>query len=668
MSGTIRLGGLIEKAHIKCRDFKGGEGFEAFGVSNTQGIVRTSHRKSEYLGEYLVVEPGSFAYNPYRVNVGSIGLTPEGVFGVVSPAYVVFRTKERKLVPEVLLDFLKSSEGLRQINKLARGAVRKALRFEDLCEIEFPAISYERQLEILVHKRGFNQQHGRLLSGIEYQQSLLAKLKQAILQEAVQGKLTADWRAANPDMEPASKLLQRIQAEKARLVAAKKLRSEKSLPKITSDKIPFEIPNGWEWCRPLDVCETIVDCPHSTPQFVPHGKYCIDSTCIDFEGRIRLDHVRRVADDTFAERNHRLVPEAGDIIYVREGLIGQAIIVPKNMHLCLGQRVMLYRPATLTSGMWLRHVVTSKFFLDEVLQRHKGMGAKHINMSDLRSMPIPLPPLAEQKAIVEKVEALMATCRALEAEIEHSRTYAANLLQAVLREAFSGKLAAQDANDKPAPATAKVIPFPASNLTRIAKISPTDLQAGIIAMAYQLHEQTPKYLQHFHHVKAEKIVHLVEAHLGIDLERMPVKAAAGPNDYPHLKKVESRARKASWFDVRQAKTGGAHTYYRKSSFDALLDKTAAALGERAAEVNALINLLLPMDTRQAEIVATLYAAWNNLLLLGRSPGDEDIVYEARENWHASKLEIKRERFFKALEWMREHGLIPAGRGRYVGAK
>jgi hypothetical protein len=265
---------------------------------------------------------------------------------------------------------------------------------------------------------------------------------------------------------------------------------------------------------------------------------------------------------------------------------------------------------------------------------------------------------------MEQVEALMTTCRALEAEIEHSRTHAAHLLQAVLREAFSGKLVAQDANDKPAPATAKVIPFP----IRIANISPTDLQAGIIAMAYQRHEQTPKYLQHFHHVKAEKIVHLVEAHLGIDLERMPVKAAAGPNDYPHLKKVESRASKANWFDVRQAKAGGAHTYYKKSSFDALLDKTAAALGERAAEVDALINLLLPMDTRQAEIVATLYAALNNLLLLGRSPSDEDIVYEARENWHASKLEIERGRFFKALEWMREHGLIPEGRGRYVDAK
>jgi len=318
------------------------------------------------------------------------------------------------------------------------------------------------------------------------------------------------------------------------------------------------------------------------------------------------------------------------------------------------------------------------------------LGSKNLN-----AIPIPLPPIAEQKAIVEKVEVLMRVCRALEAEIEHSRTHAAHLLQAILREAFSGQLVAHDANgtptsellervqaektaqavatklhkpqkvqDKPAPAKANVIPFP----VRIGNISATDLHAGILARAYQHHEQNPRHLIHFGHVKAEKIAHLVEAHLGIDLERMPVKAAAGPNDYPHLKKVESRARKANWFVVWQQKADGAYVFHKERGFDALLGKTTAALGDRATEVDALIKLLLPLNTKQAEIVATLYAAWNNLLLLGRSPSDVDIVYEARENWHASKLVIERENFFKGLKWMRKKGLIPVGRGRYVDTK
>ena len=116
---VVKLGTLIEKSHVKLSNFQPEAELEAFGVSNTDGIIRTAHRKSDDLGEYLVIEPGSFAYNPYRVNVGSIGLTPDNVTGVVSPAYVVFRVKKRELIPELLLDFLKSSEGLRQINKLA---------------------------------------------------------------------------------------------------------------------------------------------------------------------------------------------------------------------------------------------------------------------------------------------------------------------------------------------------------------------------------------------------------------------------------------------------------------------------------------------------------------------------------------------------------------------
>lgn len=194
------------------------------------------------------------------------------------------------------------------------------------------------------------------------------------------------------------------------------------------------------------------------------------------------------------------------------------------------------------------------------------------------------------------------------------------------------------------------------------------MHVGILARAYQHHEQNPKYLVHFGHVKAEKIAHLVEANLGIDLDRVPVKAAAGPNDYPHLKKVESHARKANWFVVRQQKADGAYVFHKEHGFDALLDNTATALGERLAELDALLKLLLPLNTRQAEIVATLYAAWNNLLLLGHSPQDEDIVYEARENWHQSKLKIHWEKFFKGLEWRRNQGLVPAGRGRYVPGK
>lgn len=362
----------------------------------------------------------------------------------------------------------------------------------------------------------------------------------------------------------------------------------------------------------------------------------------------------------------------------------------------VSQHVALCRPTTEVFPRFLYwFIVAEAAGRKQLSDMAYGAGKPGLNLENIRSVRVPLPKLPEQQRIVELIEGKLSEVDQLELTITTSLQQAEALRQSILKKAFSGQLVAQDANDEPAsvllarikegktaqatttkprkpqktqsqPASAKTnaLPFP----IKIGNISATDLHAGILARAYWLHEQEPKHLAYFGHVKAEKVAHLVETHLGIDLERLPVKDAAGPNDYPHLKKVESRARKANWFDVHQKKDGRAYVFTKGHGFDALLGKTTQALGDRATAVDELIKLLLPLNSRQAEIVATLYAAWNNLLLLGHSPSNEDIVYEARENWHESKLEIEREKFFKGLEWMRQQGLVPMGRGQYVAKK
>ena len=441
MTKTVRLEHLIDKTHIKFRDFDGAQELKVFGVSNTEGITRTTHRKSDDLSNYLVIQPGSLAYNPYRVNVGSIGLTPEGVHGLVSPAYVVFRAKERKLVPEVLLDFLKSSEGLRQINKLARGTVRKALRFGDLCEIEFPAIPYDRQLEILEHKRGFNRQHGKLLSEITHQESLLAKLKQAILQEAIQGKLTADWRTANPDVEPTSQLLHRIQAEKADLIAEKKISKEKPLPEIAPEEVPFEIPKEWVWCRLGALLE---EKPRNGVSLKP-VEYKTDTKTLKLSATSSgtFDGSQCKYLDLNVERDSYLWLRDGDILIQRANsleLVGTAAVYRgRDFEFIYPDLMMKCRSVFSESINYLHYALSSRFTRDYFKGRATGSAGNmpKISQTTVTAALIPLPPLTEQVSIVERVEALMRTCQALEAEIEQARSHAAQLLQAVLKEAFN---------------------------------------------------------------------------------------------------------------------------------------------------------------------------------------------------------------------------------------
>jgi len=134
---TAILGEFIFEDHEAIGSFDG-SGFPVLGVTNVSGIIVTGKEASKDLSKYLRLCPRRFAYNPYRINVGSIGLSDIDQEGIVSPAYVVFGTKEL-LDPKFLFLFLKSREGDRQINYFGnRGSVRGALRYGDLCKIEIP--------------------------------------------------------------------------------------------------------------------------------------------------------------------------------------------------------------------------------------------------------------------------------------------------------------------------------------------------------------------------------------------------------------------------------------------------------------------------------------------------------------------------------------------------
>jgi len=618
--------------------------------------------------DMIRVKSGDLVISGINAAKGAIAVHCDEEDVLATIHYSAYEFNPDRISVDFLKWFFKSPEFSDLLKEQIPGGIKTELKPKHILPLQVKLPKLSEQIMIANRLNRFRFEHLKLEHEITHQESLLGKLKQSILQEAIQGKLTADWRTANPDVEPASQLIHYIQAEKARLIAAKKPRSEKPLPKIMPTEIPFEIPKSWEWCR---LGALIEEKPRNGVSLKP-VEYETSAKTLKLSATTsgRFDGTQIKYLDLKVEPDSYLWLRDGDILIQRANsleFVGTAAIYRgESSEFIYPDLMMKCRTVCPESTDFLHYVISARITRDYFKSKASGSAGNmpKINQDTVMCTLIPLPPLAEQKAIVEKVEVLTTICRTLEAEIEHTRTHAAQLLQAVLREAFSGELVMQNANDKPAQTTAKVIPFP----VRIGNISATDLHAGILARAYQHHEQNPKHLVYFGHVKAEKIAHLVEAHLGIDLERVPIKDAAGPNDYPHLKKVESRARKANWFVVRQQKADGAYVFHKEHGFDVLLGKTAKALGERATEVDALISLLLPLNTKQAEIVVTLYAAWNNLLLLGRSPSDEDIVYEARENWHASKLGIEREKFFKGLEWMRTQGLVPVGRGRYVDAK
>ena len=403
-----------------------------------------------HLGKYdptktqqIIVEPGDFVFSGLNIEKGAAGFNETGGRLVVSANYSACSFNDSKVSLEFFKHYMRSTnfQGLLKDNlKKDYGFTRP----KHLMPLTF-LVPQDRdeQKRIVDGYERCKITNAEICDEIAHQQTLLGKLKQAILQEAIQGKLTEDWRSAHPDVEPASQLFHRIKAEKARLIAEKKLRKEKPLPKITPEEIPFKIPKGWDWCR----FGELIRAYEAGSSFK-----CEDREAVGTEwGVIKTS---AVTSGTFVERENKFLRldspsdisakvEIGDLIFCRasgsKGLAGKCAIVRDcSRNLLLSDktiRVPLMCEIKQDYIALHNDTTQSRDYLNG-LSTGKSTSMNNVTRGELFKKLIPLPPLAEQAAIVERVEALMTTCRALEAEIKHARTHAAHLLQAVLKEAF----------------------------------------------------------------------------------------------------------------------------------------------------------------------------------------------------------------------------------------
>lgn len=419
----------------------GAKQLRLIGVSNEHGLHASSRDTSDDLSRYQHIERNWFAYNPMRVNVGSIGLADDDTkTGFTSPDYTVFSCR-KGLDPHYLLHFLKSDYGLEAIARNCSGAVRKRLYYSGLAEIELPVPSLDEQRALVARIHGINDTI-RFIREENSDRHELPQLKQAILQEAIQGSLTAGWRAARPDVEPASQLLHRIHAEKARLIAAKKLRPEKLLPQITPAEIPFKIPKGWEWCRASNIGFVIGGLTKNAAKRGGHKRLLPYLRVANvYANRLDLSDLQEIGvTDSEVEK---LLLEKDDLLVVEgngsRDQVGRIARWDGSVDPCVHQnhviKVRLGDPKVAPWALYWFLSPSGRTLIEE--QARTSTGLYNLSTGKVANLPIPLPPLAEQAAIVERVEALMTTCRSLEAEIEHARTHAAHLLQAVLKEAFA---------------------------------------------------------------------------------------------------------------------------------------------------------------------------------------------------------------------------------------
>ena len=275
------------------------------------------------------------------------------------------------------------------------------------------------------------------------------QLKASILQYAMEGKLVKQ----NPNEEPASELLKKIENEKAKLVKEGNINKSKKLPKITDDEKYFDVPDNWEWVRLGDIYN-FVDYRGKTPHKISSGIRLITAKNVR-NGYIKLDPEEFISAEEYKERSTRGFIHKNDIFITTEAPMGLVAVNDFNEPIATAQRLItLQKYFEKQNNSFFAFQMQSPFFQEELRQSSTGTTVKGIKASNLKQILVLLPPLEEQKRIVAKIEKLMPLVDEYAESYNRlqkiDNEFEDKLKQSVLQYAMEGKLVKQNLSDESA--------------------------------------------------------------------------------------------------------------------------------------------------------------------------------------------------------------------------
>lgn len=301
------------------------------------------------------------------------------------------------------------------------GTSKEAIGLKAFGNYKLPYFNIDKQVEAKNQFVNMQESKVELNTELTHQLDLIKQLRQAFLREAMQGKLITNDKLRITNGETGHELLAKIKAEKAQLIAEKKLKKEKELPSITADEIPFEIPEHWAWCR---LGEMSINCDGARKPISQSERQNKDKIYDYYGASGVIDKIDGFTHDgkflLIGEDGANLLAKSTPIAFIAEGKFW----VNNHAHV-----LDFLDDITKTYMKYCLNTIDIKPFISGGFQ-------PKLNQANLNLMQIPLPPLNEQEQIVAKLGELMAFCDGLEQSITESQGYNEKLLQQVLREAL----------------------------------------------------------------------------------------------------------------------------------------------------------------------------------------------------------------------------------------
>jgi len=489
-----------------------------------------------------------------------------------------------------------------------KGMANVSLPMNRIADVMVTVPSIDKQREIIELEKQLVEKELKADSLFADQLTQLDNLNQAILQEAVQGKLVNQ----DPKDEPASELLKRIKAEKA-----KSGKKEKPLPPIKPEEIPFDIPENWVWCRLGEIISISSGDGLTSYQMVKSGNIPVygGNGINGYHSKFNIDSKR--------------------IVIGRVGAYCGAVHITEDKGWVTDNAFIVSYSVENIDFNWLA------FFLKALDLNKLSYKGNQPVISGARVYPlvVPLPPLSEQKRIVAEIEKQFALTKQLKEHIIANQQATEQLLKALLHQAFEVK---EMVIAKP---KGKVIELKPTNVDYYRR---TVLAAEIV---WQLHKEPT-----LGHLKLQKLIYLCQKSADMQLPTNFLRQAMGPYDNRLMRSIDKQLKEKKWFEYKKEqvlkyqpleKAGQHHNDFLKY------------FSAESEGIQFIIDKFRNVLSREIEIWATLYACMDNML-------NENVIFSEASllqrfyEWSEEKKKFSEEQIKRVFSRMKETGIIPKG--------
>ncbi len=387
--------------------------------------------------DMIIVYPGDLVISGINVAKGAVAVYQGDEPVCATIHYSSYTFDSSKVDLEYFKYFVKSPAFIAALQKQVKGGIKTEIKPKHLLPLEITIPDLQTQQEIVKKISLQIKKTEQLSVEIESQKNYIKQLRQNILQDAIEGKLTADWRKQNPVQKgnpdyDAEALFEQIQKER------NSEKKHKGLSLITEKEKPFEIPDGWKWVRLGEIIKE-----------PPRNGY--SPKAVDFETSIKTLKLGAVTYGVFDPNEYKYINEEiskdaycwlqnGDFLIERSNSIEYvgicAIYTGKDNEFMYPDLLMRFRTQDVLSKQYIHTALISPFNRSYFMSNAKGAQKTmpKINQECVVNTMIPLPPLKEQEEIVNKVETLLAKVTTLENQIQERKTLAEKLVFGIIKE------------------------------------------------------------------------------------------------------------------------------------------------------------------------------------------------------------------------------------------